>query len=65
MYCVLFSFSFLLTVIPKILMQETCLASVDAMPFDLLKKKLMTRLQTMGVRITKIYEEVFSQSMVT
>lgn len=45
--------------------QETCLASVDAMPFDLLKKKLMARLQTMGVRILKIYEEVLSKSIST
>ncbi|XP_021851843.1 lycopene epsilon cyclase, chloroplastic [Spinacia oleracea] len=44
----------------RIFFEETCLASVDAMPFDLLKKKLMTRLQTMGVRITKIYEEEWS-----
>ena len=41
--------------------QETCLASIDAMPFDLLKKKLMARLQTMGVQIIKTYEEVVSQ----
>lgn len=39
-------------------LQETCLASKDAMPFDLLKKKLMLRLETMGIRITKAYEEV-------
>ena len=42
-------------------MQETCLASIDAMPFDLLKKKLMARLQNMGVRIIRTYEEVVSQ----
>lgn len=28
------------------------------MPFDLLKEKLMLRLDTMGIRITKVYEEV-------
>ena len=28
------------------------------MPFDLLKKKLMSRLKTMGIRIVKTYEEV-------
>lgn len=42
----------------KILLQETCLASKDAMPFDLLKKKLMSRLETMGIRIIRTYEEV-------
>lgn len=42
----------------KHLLQETCLASEDAMPFDLLKKKLFSRLNTMGIRITKTYEEV-------
>lgn len=39
-------------------MQETCLASKDAMPFGLLKKKLLSRLQTMGIRIISTYEEV-------
>lgn len=39
-------------------LQETCLASKDAMPFDLLKKKLLSRLKTMGIRIIKTYEEV-------
>lgn len=43
------------------LLQETCLASQNAMPFDVLKKKLMSRLQTMGIKITKIYEEVCDQ----
>lgn len=38
--------------------QETCLASKDAMPFDLLKKKLLSRLKTMGIQIVKAYEEV-------
>lgn len=40
------------------ILQETCLASKEAMPFDLLKKKLMSRLKTMGIRIVKTYEEV-------
>lgn len=40
-------------------LQETCLASKDAMPFDVLKEKLMLRLEALGVRITKTYEEVF------
>lgn len=34
------------------------MASKDAMPFDLLKKKLMSRLRTMGIEVKKIYEEV-------
>jgi hypothetical protein len=28
------------------------------MPFDLLKKKLMSRLDSMGIRVLKVYEEV-------
>lgn len=44
----------------RIFFEETCLASIDAMPFDLLKKKLMARLQTMGVRIINTYEEEWS-----
>ncbi|KAL5192165.1 putative inactive purple acid phosphatase 27 [Glycine soja] len=39
---------------------ETCLASKDAMPFDLLKKKMFSRLNTMGIRIKKTYEEEWS-----
>ncbi|KAG0486818.1 hypothetical protein HPP92_008913 [Vanilla planifolia] len=39
---------------------ETCLASANPMPFDLLKRKLMSRLEAMGVRILKIYEEEWS-----
>ena len=39
-------------------LQETCLASKDVMPFDLLKKKLLLRLETLGIRILKTYEEV-------
>ncbi|KAG4949405.1 hypothetical protein JHK84_042865 [Glycine max] len=42
----------------RVFFEETCLASKDAMPFDLLKKKLFSRLNTMGIRITKTYEEV-------
>lgn len=45
-------------VIGEHFLQETCLASKDAMPFDLLKKKLLSRLETMGIRVLKIYEEV-------
>lgn len=44
----------------RVFFEETCLASKDAMPFDLLKKKLMTRLETMGVRVIKTYEEEWS-----
>lgn len=40
------------------LSQETCLASRNAMPFNLLKEKLMSRLAAMGIRVKKIYEEV-------
>ncbi|KAH0707956.1 hypothetical protein KY289_013032 [Solanum tuberosum] len=44
----------------RVFFEETCLASKDAMPFDLLKKKLMLRLNTLGVRIKEIYEEEWS-----
>ncbi|KAJ9551272.1 hypothetical protein OSB04_015317 [Centaurea solstitialis] len=44
----------------KIFFEETCLASREAMPFDLLKTKLMSRLKTLGIRITKTYEEEWS-----
>ncbi|XP_031093580.1 lycopene epsilon cyclase, chloroplastic [Ipomoea triloba] len=44
----------------RVFFEETCLASKEAMPFDLLKKKLMVRLETMGIRIKKIYEEEWS-----
>ncbi|KAM0844103.1 hypothetical protein ACQ4PT_057299 [Festuca glaucescens] len=44
----------------RIFFEETCLASKDAMPFDLLKKRLMYRLDAMGVRILKVYEEEWS-----
>nr|XP_010938743.1 lycopene epsilon cyclase, chloroplastic isoform X1 [Elaeis guineensis] len=44
----------------RVFFEETCLASKDAMPFDLLKKKLMTRLEAMGVRVSKVYEEEWS-----
>lgn len=42
----------------KIFFEETCLASREAMPFNLLKSKLMSRLKAMGIRITRTYEEV-------
>lgn len=44
----------------RVFYEETCLASRNAMPFDLLKAKLMTRLEAMGIRILKIYEEEWS-----
>ncbi|KAK9275977.1 hypothetical protein L1049_023253 [Liquidambar formosana] len=44
----------------RVFFEETCLASKDAMPFDLLKRKLMSRLETMGIRIIKTYEEEWS-----
>ncbi|WRX35286.1 hypothetical protein QQP08_027773 [Theobroma cacao] len=44
----------------RVFFEETCLASKDAMPFDLLKKKLMSRLETMGITILKVYEEEWS-----
>ncbi|XP_073043972.1 lycopene epsilon cyclase, chloroplastic [Primulina eburnea] len=44
----------------RVFFEETCLASKDAMPFDLLKNKLMSRLETMGVRIVRTYEEEWS-----
>ncbi|KAK9697254.1 hypothetical protein RND81_08G025200 [Saponaria officinalis] len=44
----------------RVFFEETCLASVDAMPFDLLKKKLLARLETMGIRIIRTYEEEWS-----
>lgn len=48
----------------KLFLQETCLASKDAMPFDLLKKKLLSRLKTMGIQIIKTYEEVKILSLI-
>ncbi|GKV13968.1 hypothetical protein SLE2022_269010 [Rubroshorea leprosula] len=44
----------------RVFFEETCLASKEAMPFDLLKKKLMSRLETMGIQILKTYEEEWS-----
>lgn len=44
----------------RVFFEETCLASKDAMPFDLLKNKLMSRLEMMGVRIVRTYEEEWS-----
>ncbi|XVF35061.1 hypothetical protein REPUB_Repub18cG0112400 [Reevesia pubescens] len=44
----------------RVFFEETCLASKNAKPFDLLKKKLMSRLETMGTRILKVYEEEWS-----
>ncbi|XP_043719275.1 lycopene epsilon cyclase, chloroplastic isoform X1 [Telopea speciosissima] len=44
----------------RVFFEETCLASRDAMPFELLKKKLMSRLEMMGIRVIKTYEEEWS-----
>ncbi|KFK27261.1 hypothetical protein AALP_AA8G359000 [Arabis alpina] len=44
----------------RVFFEETCLASKDVMPFDLLKKKLMLRLDTLGIRVIKTYEEEWS-----
>lgn len=44
----------------RVFFEETCLASKDAMPFDLLKKKLLSRLEAMGIRVLKTYEEEWS-----
>ncbi|XP_010483194.1 PREDICTED: lycopene epsilon cyclase, chloroplastic-like [Camelina sativa] len=44
----------------RVFFEETCLASKDVMPFDLLKKKLMLRLDTLGIRVLKTYEEEWS-----
>ncbi|XP_039031725.1 lycopene epsilon cyclase, chloroplastic-like [Hibiscus syriacus] len=48
----------------RVFFEETCLASKDAIPFDLLKKKLMLRLETMGIRILKVHEEEWSYTPV-
>ncbi|KAI4380770.1 hypothetical protein MLD38_006921 [Melastoma candidum] len=44
----------------RVFFEETCLASKDAIPFNLLKEKLMLRLKTMDIRITKVHEEEWS-----
>ncbi|CAN6456160.1 unnamed protein product [Victoria cruziana] len=44
----------------RVFFEETCLAARPTMPFDILKKRLMIRLETMGVRIVKVYEEEWS-----
>ncbi|KAJ3671142.1 hypothetical protein LUZ60_008568 [Juncus effusus] len=44
----------------RVFFEETCLASKDAMPFDLLKKKLMSRLDAMGIRVLQVHEEEWS-----
>ncbi|XP_062091073.1 lycopene epsilon cyclase, chloroplastic [Humulus lupulus] len=44
----------------RVFFEETCLASKDAMPFDLLKNKLLSRLKTMGIQILKTHEEEWS-----
>lgn len=44
----------------RLFFEETCLASKDALPFNLLKERLMSRLETMGIRIIRTYEEEWS-----
>ncbi|KAI9191968.1 hypothetical protein LWI28_016196 [Acer negundo] len=44
----------------RVFFEETCLASKDGIPFDVLKKKLMARLEKMGIRVLKTYEEEWS-----
>ncbi|XP_044464195.1 lycopene epsilon cyclase, chloroplastic [Mangifera indica] len=44
----------------RVFFEETCLAAKDGIPFDVLKKKLMTRLDKMGIRVLKTYEEEWS-----
>ncbi|MBA0820914.1 hypothetical protein Goarm_017803 [Gossypium armourianum] len=44
----------------RVFFEETCLALKEAMPMDFLKKKLMSRLLAMGIRIVKVYEEEWS-----
>ncbi|CAA7402945.1 unnamed protein product [Spirodela intermedia] len=44
----------------RVFYEETCLASRNAMPFNLLKEKLMSRLAAMGIRVKNIYEEEWS-----
>ncbi|XP_068650229.1 lycopene epsilon cyclase, chloroplastic [Aristolochia californica] len=44
----------------RVFFEETCLASKHAMPFDLLKEKLLLRFETMGIQVTKVYEEEWS-----
>ncbi|KAG9451815.1 hypothetical protein H6P81_004719 [Aristolochia fimbriata] len=44
----------------RVFFEETCLASKHAMSFDLLKEKLLLRFETMGIQVTKVYEEEWS-----
>ncbi|XP_026398966.1 lycopene epsilon cyclase, chloroplastic-like isoform X2 [Papaver somniferum] len=44
----------------RVFFEETCLASKNAVPFDQLKKKLMARLDKMGIKIAKVHEEEWS-----
>ncbi|KAI3943214.1 hypothetical protein MKX01_027512 [Papaver californicum] len=44
----------------RVFFEETCLASQNAVPFDQLKKKLMARLDKMGIKIAKVHEEEWS-----
>nr|UZH23306.1 lycopene epsilon-cyclase [Citrus sinensis] len=44
----------------RVFFEETCLASKDGLPFDILKKKLMARLERLGIQVLKTYEEEWS-----
>ncbi|KAK8343424.1 hypothetical protein V6Z11_A07G013500 [Gossypium hirsutum] len=44
----------------RVFFEETCLALKEAVPMDFLKKKLMSRLRAMRIRIVKVYEEEWS-----
>ncbi|XP_011627261.1 lycopene epsilon cyclase, chloroplastic isoform X1 [Amborella trichopoda] len=44
----------------RVFFEETCLASRTAMPFDLLKERLLQRLDKMGIEVLRTYEEEWS-----
>eukprot|EP00249_Psilotum_nudum_P021041 c27948_g2_i1 orf=254-2071(-) len=44
----------------RVFFEETCLAARPAMPFDLLKGRLQSRLEKMGIQIIRLYEEEWS-----
>lgn len=54
----IWSFTIICKIFRKYALQETCLASKDGLPFDILKKKLMARLERLGIQVLKTYEEV-------
>ena len=40
--------------------QETCLVAKDAVPFDVLRRRLETRLESLGVRVKAVLDEEWS-----